>query len=249
MKKSIDDYRHFVCIVAGNNPEELIKPYSKHNKVPYYVKYKYEDREKLLKNDIRLTEALVKQYPDDGDYLDRLEELKGLTPEEYFENLSEHQTVDKVTKDILTDENTNGKWSYYRLGGDYSIDFILKDGNTSKQSKKQDIDWEKTLDGNSLLYEITYDLVMNGRKPENEYEENIYNNMKDKTEYFKKFGDRETYVTSCSAFWAYAFVSEMTGWMELEDDKNQYVWMKKYYDVFLKNLPDDILLTIYECGK
>lgn len=249
MKRTIDDYRHFVCIVAGDNPEELIKPYCKSNKVPYYVKYKYEDRKKLLDNDIRLNEALVKQYPDDEDYLDRLEELKDLSPEEYFENLSEHQTVDKVAKDILTDENPDGKWSYYCLGGEYSIDFILKDGNTSKQAKKQDIDWNKTLDGNSLLYEITYDLVMNGRKPENEYEENIYNNMKDKTEYFKKFGDKDTYVTSCSAFWAYAFVSEMTGWMELEDNKSQYVWMKNYYDVFLKNLPDDTLLTIYECGK
>lgn len=249
MKKTTDDYRHFVCIVAGDNPEELIKPYSKSNKVPYYVKYKYEDRKKLLENDIQLTEALVKQYPEDEDYLDRLEELKDLTPVEYFYNLAEHQTVDKVTKDILTDENPDGKWSYYRLGGEYSIDFILKDGNTSKQAKKQDIDWDKTLDGNSLLYEITYDLVMNGRKPENEYEENIYNNMKDKTEYFKKFGDKETYVISCSAFWAYAFVSEMTGWLELEDDKSQYAWMKNYYDAFLKNLADDTLLTIYECGK
>lgn len=247
--KNADDYRHFVCIVAGDNPDELIKPYSKSIKVPYYVKFKYADRRKLLESDIQITAALVKQYPDDEDYLDRLEELHDLTPEEYFDNLSEHQIIDKATKDILSDSNPNGKWSYYKLGGEYSIDFILKDGTTSKQARKCDIDWEKTLDGNSLLYEITYDLVMNGRKPENQHEENIYNNMRNQTEYFKKFGDKETYVISCSAFWAYAFVSDTIKWVELEDYDNQYVWMKNYYNLFLEPLPDDALLTIFECRK
>jgi hypothetical protein len=73
--------------------------------------------------------------------------------------------------------------------------------------------------------------------------------MKDKETYFKKFETKENYVISNTAFWGYAFLSEKTGWVDASDTNDQFVWMSEYYNMFIKNLPDDTLLTIYECKK
>ena len=89
---------------------------------------------------------------------------------------------------------------------------------------------------------------MEGKKPETDKEEKIYNNMKNRTGYFQKFGTKEKYVASCTAFWGYAFLDK-SGWKELEPDQDQFEWMISYWDRFIKPLPDDTLLTIYECTK
>jgi hypothetical protein len=73
--------------------------------------------------------------------------------------------------------------------------------------------------------------------------------MKDKETYFKKFETKENYVVSNTAFWGYAFLSEKTGWVDASNTHDQFVWMAEYYNMFIKNLPDDTLLTIYECKK
>ena len=73
--------------------------------------------------------------------------------------------------------------------------------------------------------------------------------MKDKQAYFEKFETKENYITSNTAFWGYAFLSDITGWLDAEDIEDQFVWMSNFYDLYIKNLPDDTLLTIYECKK
>ena len=90
---------------------------------------------------------------------------------------------------------------------------------------------------------------MEGSTPTTEYEKQIFDNMKDKTAYFQKFENKENYVISNTAFWGYAFLSEKTGWVDASDTNDQFVWMAEYYNMFIKNLPDDTLLTIYECKK
>jgi hypothetical protein len=68
-------------------------------------------------------------------------------------------------------------------------------------------------------------------------------------EYFKKFENKENYVASNTAFWGYAFLSEATGWMDGSDVEDQFEWMKNFYDVFIKNLPENTTITVYECKK
>ena len=41
------------------------------------------------------------------------------------------------------------------------------------------------------IYEIAWDMVMGNKKPKNEYEKNIYENMKNRTEYFQRFKTKE----------------------------------------------------------
>ena len=44
------------------------------------------------------------------------------------------------------------------------------------------------------------EMVVEGSKPENETETLIYENMKNRTAYFQKFGTKENYVISSTAF-------------------------------------------------
>ena len=99
------------------------------------------------------------------------------------------------------------------------------------------------------IYRRAWEMVMEGSEPVNDYEKQIYENMKARTAYFEKFGTKENYVLSNTAFWAYAFVTKTGNWLELEDDMDQFVWVGKFYESFIDPLPDDTLLTIYECTK
>ena len=99
------------------------------------------------------------------------------------------------------------------------------------------------------LFERTWELVMDNSEPANESEKTIYENMKRRENYLKSFGNKDIYVASNTAFWGFAFVSEETGWMEMEDNVDQFVWMTQYYNMFIKPLPDDTLLTIFECKR
>ena len=91
-------------------------------------------------------------------------------------------------------------------------------------------------------------MVMEGKTPSNEEETIIYENMKNRTQYFQSFGNRETYVASNTAFWGYAFLSEDVEWIDMEEHE-QFSWIMQFYDLFIKPLPDDTILTIIECRK
>ena len=54
-----DDYQHFVCIVAGDNPEELVSPYNKNNEEEPYVKYRFKDAEKIKTKYIEIYEGIL----------------------------------------------------------------------------------------------------------------------------------------------------------------------------------------------
>ena len=42
-----NDYQHFVCIVAGDNPNELMKPYDRREEEKPYVRYHFKDAAKI----------------------------------------------------------------------------------------------------------------------------------------------------------------------------------------------------------
>ena len=79
--------------------------------------------------------------------------------------------------------------------------------------------------------------------------EKEHKNMKDYGAYLKKFGDKETYLVSSTAFWGYAFVSDKVDWQELRDNVNQFEWVSKFYERFIEPLSEDTLITIFECRK
>ena len=48
-----DDYQHFVCIVAGDNPDDLMKDYDLNKSVEPTIFYKYKDLETVKQTFIK----------------------------------------------------------------------------------------------------------------------------------------------------------------------------------------------------
>lgn len=247
-----DDYQHFVCIVAGDNPDELMKPYDRREKEKPYVRYHYKDAAKIKEKYIELYEGILnsdEETIDKEELEDIVNDLKEMSVEEFYEELTEGLTIDDKTGDAISTENRQGMFSYYEIGKWLSVPFLLKGGREVFQAKKSDINWDKIHLGGGDIYRRAWEMVMENSAPTTEYEKQIFDNMKDKTTYFQKFENKENYIISNTAFWGYAFLSEKTGWVDASDANDQFVWMAEYYNMFIKNLPDDTLLTIYECKK
>jgi len=247
-----DDYKHFVCIVAGDNPQELMSEYDKNKKVEPYIVYKYKDAEQLKNLYLANYEKQLKDCKNEieKEYIeDSINDLKEMSTDDFYYEISDGLIIDDKTGDAKSDVNKKGKWSSYQIGNIFCIPFLTKEGNETSQAKKSDIDWDKIHLNGGDIYKRAWEMVMENSKPENEYEQLIYNNMHDKSSYFMKFENKENYVISNTAFWGYAFLSDMTGWQDASDAEDQFVWMSNFYDLFIKNLPEDTLLTIYECVK
>jgi hypothetical protein len=247
-----DDYQHFVCIAAGENPDAVMKPYNKNDEVEPYVKYKFKDAKKIKEKYIEIYEGILNnenETVDKESLQDIVDDLKDMTVDEFYEDLTDGLEIDEKTGDAISRENIDGKYSYYSLGKLFSIPFLTKDGREVFQARKSEIDWEKIHLSGGEIYKRAWEMVMEESEPTTDYEKTIFENMKDKTTYFDKFETKENYVVSNTAFWGYAFVSDKRGWMGESESDSQFTWMSCFYDMFIKPLPDDTLLTIYECKK
>lgn len=250
---SSEDYQHFVCIVAGDNPKDLMAEYDSNMVVKPYVKYYYKDVDKIKKSFIEVYENQLQYIKNDfeKEYItNSILDLKEMSNDEFFEELcDENSFFDEKTGDIKSNKNPKGYYSFCNIGKMFSIPFLTKDGREVFQARKKDIDWDKIHLSGQDVYRRVWEMVMENSEPNNEHEKLLYENMKFKINYFNKFETKENYVNSNTAFWGYAFVSETIGWADAEETKDQFSWISNFYDVFIKVLPEDTLLTIYECKK
>lgn len=249
-----DDYQHFVCIVAGEEPSLLMREYDKNRLGKPKLVYKFKDAKKIKNSFIKVYENALKEElsPEQREYIKlTIQDLAEMDDEEFYEDIVSEGDfeIDEETGDAYSRRNENGKWSFYNLGKLFSMPFLTKDGREVFQARKKDIDWPHIHLNGGEIYERAWEMVMDASDPRNDYEQTIYENMKDKRSYFEKFETKQNYVTSNTAFWGYAFLSEKTGWIDASNEPNQFAWMSNFYDMFIKNLPDDTLLTIYECKK
>lgn len=247
-----DDYRHFVCITAGENPDEMMQEFDKSKKGEKKLIYKYSDAKSIKEKFIKAYSTLLSRETNNfkKEYIkSTIQDFSEMDNDEFFDYIAKSQglTIEEETGDAYSDGSDNGKWSSYSIGKLFSIPFLLNDGREVYQARKKDIDWEHVHLSGGDIYRRAWEMVVDGDAPQTPYEEVIYNNMKDKRAYFDKFETVDNYVTSNTAFWGYAFLSKETGWVDATDE-DQFAWMSNYYDRFIKGLPDDTLLTIYECS-
>lgn len=248
----MEHYNHFVTIVAGENPEELIKQYSKDNAKTVTI---YRADAGLLKSrHIEIAKAYMETASNELEQLqleDIIETLEEQTVSEFWEDYKEEQNIlaEDDEGNILVVDDSDVKCTSYNIGKNLSTPFILNDGRIAFQAHDEEINWERNHLYDKSYYERVWELVMDNAEPANENETKIKRTMGNQTEYFRFFGDKETYAIHSSAFWGYAFLSEETGWVELTPEKGQIEWVMGYYDTFIKPLPKNTLLTIYECRK
>lgn len=244
------EYSFFETIVAGDNPEELMKPYDSNLKVEEYIVYKFSEAKKLKETTLNLYKEIINSELSSGSkeyYEDEYNEIKDMSDEDAYLYLTYKYNYDKDMNAISTN-NPNGKYKFYQKGKLFSVPFITKDGKETFQAYKGEIDWEKMHLNGQEIYKIAWEMVMENRKPKTDYEKQIYENMKERTTYFQQFGNKENYVIHSTAFWAFAFVDK-NGWKELESNMNQFEWVSNFYEKFIKPLSKNTLLTIYECKK
>lgn len=243
--------KFYTALVVGDNPEELMKAYDKNVSVKPYVKYKYLDAEKMLKATMKGLDEIIKDPNKFGlsDFsLDLIKErrkiLGNMKPFEYYQAITEGMYYDS-DGNALSEENQNGKWHTFRIGGNFAIPLLTKDGKEVYQAKNKDIDWEKIHNTRTDDYKSAWEVVVEGRAPETPEETTIFNMMGDKKEYFKRFKSKEDYITYSCSYWNYAFLDK-DGWKDLDDNGKEMDWIKNFFNKYIKTLKSDDLVTIYE---
>jgi hypothetical protein len=247
--------RHFKVVVAGDNAEELMLKYDSSTKVAPYVVFEFKKAEEYKQKYLESLRAILKhaekEFPKDEQVAYLREEIKDIEEEsatDYFLDLTDGMELDEKTGDALSTDNPNERYTFHKVGGSFSVPFILNDGSESYSARKCDIDWSKVHLANQRPYEVAWDTTHGLATPQNDDERTIYENMKNLDAYFLNFEGREHYIASNTAFWGLAFV-DANGWHELSPADKQFDWVIGFYDRFISPLPDDTLLTIYECVR
>lgn len=245
--------RFFSLMVVGEQPDKIVEKYGKDYKTEPYVKYKYLDAKKYQKASIKTLEKLLSESDKIGIPDNVAEQLKGrlkvlneMSPFDYYRELTEGLYYDE-DGNALSDENPDKKYNTCRKGGNFSLPLLLRDGTESYQARAADVNWDAMNGANAEVYSAAWEMVMDGREPENDTEKTIYESMKDKEGYFEKFGSKENYVKRSTSYWNYAYADE-NGWESVDDCNTEIEWIEGFVDKYVKRLNGDELITIYECS-
>jgi hypothetical protein len=244
--------KFFSVMVIGDNHKEIMDKYSLDLKVDPYIKYEYLKADKYLNSSIKALEGVISNSENIGidpsvkDVLSlRLKNLKKMTPFEYYRDLTEGMYYDN-DGNALSTENKEGHWKTAHIGRNFSLPLKLKDGSESYSARACDVDWD-AMNEPTALYEAAWETVMEGREPNGEEEERVYQSMKDKETYFSNFKDKEDYILYSTSYWNYAVVNE-NEWIDVDSVKDEREWIKNFSKKFIKKLNPNDLITIYECS-
>lgn len=247
-------------LVIGNNPDDIINKYSADTNVEKQLFMKRENAEQHRLNKIKFLEESVKlnnlkpsAVAFAKEYIEILKEMDEL---EYFLEVTEGCTYDDITGDAYKDYNPNAAYksvrspqkTLERIGEEsgFCNPFILKEDYISYSCEKGEIDWSLNHLNKKHVYEIAWDMVVNGVEPRTEAEETIKKSMINRKAYFDNFKDKEDYVLYSTSFWTYGVATE-----EKYEDVDTFGgnvndWIKNFYNKYIKDLPDNTLLTLYE---
>ena len=248
-------HKFFTVMVVGDNPESLMSKYGIGLQVPKYMKYKYLDAQQMKDNAIKILEKIIsepKQFQLTGFQLDvlkeKLQQTKNMTSFDYYSTLTQGLEYDDEGN-AWCDRNPDGKWKTYQIGRNLSIPLVLKNNEEAYQARKGDVEWASLHMTNQELYQTVWALIKEGKKPSNEIEAQLFENMKDKDNYFSNFKTVEDYVIHNCAYWNYAFL-DVNGWFDIDSSgESSSDWIKNYFKRFIEPLSDDTLITIYECSR
>jgi hypothetical protein len=249
-------------LVIGDNPDKKCAEYSADTKVEPYVRIKFADRHNLraaqmqtLKSlldseTIRLTEVQREVYK--NQYLDAVE----MDDEEFFEFATDGMEHDEETGDALSTENPKAKYKYQKCydsqlkqtgeESDFSDPFKLKDGTKAYSARMCEIDWPRNHMYNTEIYRAAWEICVDGREPVNDTEKTIEKNMGNRQSYFANFNDVDEYIRHSCCFWTNCIITDDGKFAQLDYTVSDKKWISEFYDKYIKDLPDETLLTLYE---
>ena len=246
--------KFFSVMVVGNNPREIMEKYDSNKEVEPYVKYKYLEAKKYKSVAVKAMEKIVKENDKINlpanikeRLVNRLKAIKSETDFEYYRELTDGMFYDE-NGNALSEENPDGKWVTCRDAGHFAMPLKTKDNKETYSTTKGNVDWDAIHHTDSEIYEAAWEVVVDGREPNNDREKQIYESMKDKMAYFLNFKSKKDYVNYATSYWNYAFVNE-DGWKDADNYSNGDLneWINNFYDDFIVPLKDDDLITIFEC--
>jgi len=173
--------------------------------------------------------------------------------------------------------NPNSKWDWYVMGGRWRGMLKLKEGKVGvlgeagvfknesmikggvDQAKFGDIDWD-FMNGNPNdfeKYNRIWELIVEDDKPKNKDEEEyVIYPFYTKKGLLEKYKTKETYLKAMMTFSTYAVLKDgewfepgEMGWFGIShaEDEDKLDFELNFFDKFLKDLPDEALLTIVDC--
>ena len=171
---------------------------------------------------------------------------------EYEDHKEDYETLDEfmedyygIRKDKETEkygywENPNAQWDWYQIGGRWSNMLLSKNGYKSNYLQLKDIDWNG-------MYEISKkQAIETWDSNENE----IYRMLNG----IKKDDTKESYIERMSKFETYAVITPDGKWhskdkmglfsVSTNEDDNRN---KSFYDIFIKDADQELILVIVDC--
>ena len=244
-------------LVIGDNHEDIIKKYSESYQVEPYLYLKREDVSKRKQQHIDELEKTIKggtlnqqQILLTKEYIEIIKETPDL---EYFLDITKGCTYDTNTNDAYSTANPNPYYrnertpqtNFEKTGEEsgFCTPFKLYDDYISYSATKNEIDWTLNNSYNKEVYEAAWELVVEDREAVNPNEIKIKENMKNRIQYFNNFKDKDEYVKYSTAFWTYGIATEEK---YEEMGKDEMDWINNFYDRYIKPLPEDTRLTLYE---
>jgi len=164
--------------------------------------------------------------------------------ETYIQEWHGCEEVDPETGKYGYWENPNCKWDWYVLGGRWSDFFKLKDGSRVDKAIKSDIDFEGTVEDSVKEAKANWE--------EAKKEDDI--GMRYFHYGISKGDSEESYIKDCSEITTFAFLKDgewyekgEMGWFAcVSNEKDPAQWSNDF-NKMLSDLPEDTLLSLYDC--
>ncbi len=211
----------------------------------------FEGKVRLRKISPPMQIALKDKYPIYEDYLKAWHDIDDINQQGY-------------------DFNPQAKWDWYQLGGRWTGFFILKPHakgvvgdyslvsdrrakfGTADQAYKKDIDFDAMRQDAFEISSKNYDEFEKARQSENfdpttaYFKYGVENTSEKSEEYIPQ--TREEYIKKNSHITTFAILKdgkwEERGWES--NEKSDEIWYQKFYKL-LDELPDDTLLSVFDC--
>jgi hypothetical protein len=252
-KKEIEEYKNATYAKYLEDPIKYAEGVSNEG----HLKYLREDFPKKLEmNDEEIYQYAIRYYDEDEIGQDG-EVYSTYNPDSKWDwyQVGGRWAGTIAVKDGVEIDEPNFSWGW---DAD-SRAKVISEGHKTDSAKVKDIDFSKMHRteekyNNALRY---WELVVEGAKPKNKKEEESVKWNWYKPEYYtERYKDKETYAKCNSSFSMWAVVKDgvwyekgQMGWWAMSSETHDEAvdWEMNFYDRFIKDLPDNTILTIVDC--